>query len=111
MAKEYLLGQKVLVTTNNYFFAPNGRQYKALFGTLRSICDDKDSLGISTNRNSTNWYVEVGNMIIAGCQVFYMCKTDKVNFGNTFVIRDHDGKNWSSEYDSGIYNADEEYEE
>lgn len=69
------IGDEVLVTTNNFFYAPDGQQYRAVFGTVKALSDDKETLGISTNRHSTNWYIEVGNMLIAGCQVYYVIKT------------------------------------
>ena len=33
--------------------------------------------GIKTNRGSTNWYVVIGKMIIAGCQVHYVIQCDE----------------------------------
>lgn len=71
-----VLGEKYLITTNDWFFGTNGEQYKAVFGTVKSINSDDETLGIKTNRGSTNWYVEIGNMLIAGCQIFYAIKTD-----------------------------------
>lgn len=73
-------GDKCLITTDNYFVAPDGIQYRSVFGTIRSVLDPEKVLGIKTNRNSTNWFVEIGNMIIAGCQIHYMMKTASVNF-------------------------------
>lgn len=70
------IGSKALITTDNFFLAPDGQTYRAVFGTVKGVYDDKQTLGISTNRHSANWYVEIGNMVIAGCQIHYAIKTD-----------------------------------
>lgn len=41
---------KYLITTNNWFYAPNGHKYKAIWGEVRII--DDSFLGIKTNRGS-----------------------------------------------------------
>ena len=61
------IGDKVLITTDNWFFGKDGIQYRAVYGTVKSIANDVDILGIKTNAKSTNWYVEIGDMVIAGC--------------------------------------------
>lgn len=65
---------KYLITTNAWFYAPDGLKYRAVWGEVSSF-DSKQVLGIETNKNSTNWYVKVGSedkhIIIAGCQVQY----------------------------------------
>lgn len=66
------IGKKVLITTQNWFTAPDGSDYKAVWGTLKAIHTSQDTLGFTPSRQNTNWYVEVGNMVIAGCQVFYL---------------------------------------
>lgn len=74
-------GDKFLITTDNWFIAPDGVEYRAVWGTVNGIIESENTLGIKTNAKSTNWYVSIGNMIIAGCQIHYAIKTDKVNFG------------------------------
>lgn len=69
-------GKKYIVTTDNWFFAPDGYQYKAVFGEFDGFYDDKESMGIKTNRGSTNWYLKIGNVFIAGCQVHYAVESD-----------------------------------
>jgi len=86
------LGKKYLITSDNWFFGPNGEQYKAVWGTVTSIENDSDLLGIKTNRGSTNWYVVIGNMIIAGCQVHYCIQTDNVNKDAPVKEMVHEGK-------------------
>ena len=61
----FQIGTKMLVTTDNWFVGPNGESYKAAFGTVRAIRNDQESLGVRTNAKSTNWYLELGNMLIA----------------------------------------------
>ena len=46
---------------------------------LKAVTKLKDDK-IKTNVKSTNWYVLIGNMIIAGCQIHYAIQTDAVSF-------------------------------
>ena len=67
---------KYLITTDHWFIAPDGKQYRAAWGNVILI-DDK-FLVIKTNRNSSNWFAKVGGndreIIIAGCQIHYAIK-------------------------------------
>lgn len=83
------VGDKALVTTYQWFYAPDGAQYRAVYGAVKSIQSDEETLGIKTNRSSTNWYLEIGNMTIAGCQIQYAIKTDECNLGEA---KDHSVK-------------------
>lgn len=71
--------EKYLITTDNWFFAPDGKEYKAAWGNVEILEDNL--LGIKTNRNSSNWYAKVGteenHIIIAGCQIHYAIKCEK----------------------------------
>lgn len=80
MLKKENIGKTFLITTEGWFIAPDGQQYRSVFGELKGICSDEETLGIKTNRGSTNWYVEIGNMCIAGCQIHYTIQTNKVDF-------------------------------
>lgn len=104
------IGDKALITTNDWFYAPDGRSYKAAYGTVKAVHTSEETLGVKTNARSTNWYVEIGNMTIAGCQIFYLVKTDKVNLRRTadYQRLDSTGEFVESERPSNIYNADEE---
>ena len=64
-----IVGQRVLITTSNWFFAPNGRQYRAVVGRLRGIHSAPAILGIKVNARSVDWYAEVGRMVVAGCEI------------------------------------------
>lgn len=102
------IGQKYLVTTCDWFMAPDGKQYKSAFGTLKGIYTDQETLGIKTNRGSTNWYLSLGNILIAGCQVFYCIKTSKVNTDPPLRDIEFEGKFYSPKSTlSRIYLADE----
>lgn len=72
-------GKKCLISTDNWFYAPDGVQYKAVHGTVKGVFHDEETLGIKTNRGSTNWYVQIGNMVIAGCQIHYAIECENVN--------------------------------
>ena len=70
---------KYLITTDNWFFAPDGKQYKSVWGNVEIVEDSV--LGIKTNRNASNWYAKVGSedkhVIIAGCQIHYSIKCNE----------------------------------
>ena len=70
---------KYLITTDGWFYAPDGKQYHAVWGEAKIVEDI--FLGIKTNRNSTNWYAVVGNedkqVIVAGCQIHYAIKCEE----------------------------------
>lgn len=101
------IGSKALVTTDTWFIAPDGNQYRAVFGTVRGCYIAEEVLGIKPNAKSTNWYLEIGNMIIAGCQIHYAMRTDECNSGS--------GTGWTADADKinvyetpcSIYFADE----
>ena len=69
---------KYLITTADWFYAPDGKLYKAVYGDVKIVSDD--ALGVKTNRNSGNWYAivkgEKDEVIIAGCKIHYAVKTD-----------------------------------
>lgn len=80
---------KYLITTDNWFFAPDGKQYKSAWGNVEIVNDS--ILGIKTNLRSTNWFAKVGtetnHIIIAGCQIHYAIKTE--NKPNTDFASDY----------------------
>lgn len=101
-------GQKYLINTDQWFFAPDGENYKAVWGTVHGVVDAEQTLGLKTNRNSTNWYVAIGDMIIAGCQIHYAIAATSYNPNPSVTAEiDHDGKRLAvSNATSRIYNAD-----
>ena len=64
MESSMQIGQKALITTDAWFYAPDGRQYRAVFGTVKAVRTSEETLGVRTNARSTNWYVEIGLMIM-----------------------------------------------
>lgn len=101
------VGDKVLITTDAWFRAPDGIAYNSVFGTVKGVFGDVDTLGIKTNAKSTNWYAEVGNLTIAGCQMHYVIKCDSVVFGTVSDFREIDGVIKTFDRPSYIYNADQ----
>ncbi len=76
------VGKKHLITTDAWFFAPDGRNYRAAYGTIHAIKSSEETLGVRTNAKSTNWYVQIGRLTIAGCQIHYAIRTDSCNLGD-----------------------------
>lgn len=102
------IGHNVLVTTANWFYAPDGRSYRAVWGTLKGIKTAEDNLGVRPRGPSTNWYLEIGDTTIAGCQAMYCVRTDVVNFGDAQEMVEHEGRYAISQRPSAIYNANKE---
>jgi hypothetical protein len=100
-------GKTYLITTNDWFFAPDGESYKAVFGTLKGVFDAIETLGIKTNRGSTNWYIQIGQMTIAGCQIHYAFRCDEYNPNPTKREIEHAGElKVRDESRPRIYDAD-----
>lgn len=104
------IGKKVLATCSAWFCAPDGKEYKAVHGTLMTLHTSESTLGFTPSRAHTNWFLEIGNMTIAGCQILYLVECEEVNMGRVM--------NWHSDASSGIkefdrpsviYNADQKY--
>jgi hypothetical protein len=76
---------KFLITTEGWFYAPDGKKYRAAWGEVEILEDN--ILGIKTNRQSTNWYARIGNndrhILIAGCQINYALKCEKKPHANS----------------------------
>ena len=103
------IGEKYLITTDGWFFAPDGELYRAVFGTINGVNSDLDVLGIKTNSKSTDWYVTIGNMVIAGCQIHYAIKTDKCSSIPPAREIDFEGKlHVEPQPNSRIYFSDDE---
>jgi hypothetical protein len=87
---------KYLITTDNWFYAPDGKQYRAVWGTVKIL--DDGVLGVKTNRNSSNWFAKVGSddnhIIVAGCQIHYAIKSEEKP--NTNQVQD-----WHSSVEVG----------
>jgi len=88
-------GNRYLVTTNAYFYGPDGDQYRAAWGKC-FIEKIEQVLGFTPIRPSTNWFLRVGegagSVIIAGCQIHYLMECPerpKSKFiGQTYIDKD-----------------------
>lgn len=99
-------GKNYLINTSEWFIAPDGDSYKAVWGTLWGVFSSEETLGAKTNARSTNWYVVIGNMTIAGCQIHYVMETENVNFEPIEGEIDHNGERKSvMNTRTRIYNA------
>jgi hypothetical protein len=69
---------KHLITTDSWFYAPDGKQYRSVWGDVAIVSDD--ILGIKTNLRSSNWFAKIGSeqnyVIVAGCQIHYACRCE-----------------------------------
>jgi len=73
------VNKKVLITTQGWFYGRDGKSYKAVHGTLKSVKEASKVLGFIPNRAHANWFIEIGEMVIMGCQVMYIVECEKVN--------------------------------
>ncbi len=104
------IGKKYLITTDNWFFAPDGESYRAVWGTAKAVLTSEDALGVKTNSKSTNWYVSIGNMMIAGCQIHYVIQSDAVSFEPGISEIEHAGQRHVNRLPiTRIYNADVDF--
>ena len=97
-----------LITTDQWFIAPDGQMYSAVWGNVEIVSDDL--LGIKTNARSTNWFAKVGNsdnhVVIAGCQIHYAVKSEDRPSNEGPTIADvHEGDVRFNRYNSRIYFA------
>lgn len=76
------IDKKILVTTSGWFYGADGKQYKAVHGTLKAVHEAGKTLGFIPNRSHANWFIEIGEMIIMGCQVMYVVQCDSVHTGS-----------------------------
>ena len=88
------IGQKALLTLDNWFYAPDGNTYKAVFGTVHAVRTAEATLGIRPNGKSTNWYIEIGDTTVAGCQVHFAVRTDKCSTDR--------GRGWTANAEHGL---------
>jgi len=99
------VGKRYLITTDNWFYAPNGAQHRVVFGKVSAVQNSEETLGIRTNRNATNWYVVIGNMIVAGCQIHYAIQTNECHLGEAEIEVEYEGKLIKQLASSRVYNA------
>lgn len=66
--------QYYLVTADNWFVAPDGDEYRGVWGKCKVVKVD-EAFGFTPQRPSTNWFLYIGDgenqVILAGCQIHY----------------------------------------
>lgn len=102
-------GHKYLVTADGWFIAPDGQQYKAIWGAIEILSDS--ILGVKTNARSANWYAKIGtdnnHVIVAGCQIHYAVKCENRPSSDFLKMEDYfEGKAVMSDALSRIYFAE-----
>lgn len=102
---EEFIGKKVLVTCSDWFYGEDGRQYKAIHGTLKGVHEAKEKLGFIPNRAHANWFYEIGNMVVMGCQVMYIQQVDEVNLKHVEEYLAEGGQYLSSKRPTNIYST------
>lgn len=60
------INKKVLITTDRWFYGTDGKQYRAVYGTLKGIHEAGKTLGFIPNRSHANWFIEIGSITIMG---------------------------------------------
>jgi hypothetical protein len=96
-----------LITTDNWFIAPDGKSYRSVYGNVQIVSDA--ILGIKTNVRSSNWFAKVGaednHVIIAGCQIHYAVKC--INKPNLEDVEEYTTEGGFKKFDrpSQIYDA------
>jgi len=100
------VGKRALITCGNWFYAPDGCTYRSVFGTIHGVHSSEETLGVKTNSKSTNWYVEIGNMTLAGCQIHYAIRCDAVHVGKAADWNLHEGNPVEYTRPGAIYMAE-----
>ena len=96
------VGKKFLITTDQWFLAPDGEQYKAVFGTVKAINTDEETLVLIPNG-----YITIGDITIDCCQLHYVIRANNCNEGSPYRHIEHEGKLFNRlESRSNIYFAD-----
>jgi len=99
---------KYLITTDAWFYAPDGMQYRSAWGEVEIVSDA--ILGIKTNAKSSNWFAKIGStekhIIIAGCQIHYACRCESKPGTTSIEINVTDGIHKKEERLFSIYIAE-----
>lgn len=81
-------GTVLAITGDDWFFAPDGQQYRTAFGPV-TVLRAKDLLGFEP-KNSANWFAQVGYgdgaILMAGCRIHYAMLTSKPPVGSHVYI-------------------------
>jgi hypothetical protein len=88
------INKKVLITTSSWFYGQDGKSYRGVHGTLKAVHEAGKTLGFVPNCSHANWFIEIGEMIIMGCQVMYIVECPHIHTG--------DVTDWSTDPTTGI---------
>lgn len=102
-------GVKYLITTSNWFFAPDGQNYKAVWGTAQLF--EESIFDTEASRQGANWYVKIGSnnkhCLITGCQIHYAVRCENRPSNAPCVGEEiHEGKLMYSNRMTRIYIAE-----
>ena len=95
---EFKIGEKHLISINKWFIAPNGSEYRAIYGTINDISGSKGDLS-----------VVVGSLAIPKSKILCAIKTDGCNFDEADSWQSIGGEVEVYKIPSKIYNADKVY--
>ena len=100
------IGKKVLATSTSWFIAPDGRSYKCIYGTLHGVLSTEQELGFKPNLKHTNWFINIGKMVVAGCEILHVVQSDNCNLLHTNEFNTDNGVCKEYVRPTFIYNAD-----
>lgn len=102
-----LIGKQVLASCQNWFVGPDGKDYKAIYGTFKAVTEASKAVGFIPNRSHANWFYSIGGMVIMGCQIMYLmeCK-EPPSKERSMGWHVHEGKVLESDRPCLIYFAD-----
>ena len=83
-----LINKPVLITLKDWFYAPNGEQYRAVFGIFKGVQKTEYFLGVPKDRSHANWFFKVGSMSVPGCLFANLIETEEVNLGTALAQGD-----------------------
>lgn len=100
------VGKKVLITTQEFFVAPDGLQYKSVLGSFMGVHSSEELLSnTETYETPRKWYLRVGSMMIPESQVNSIVITEEAMLGGVKEYLSSFEKNGYTR-PSFIYNAD-----
>ena len=90
------IGARYLITTDDWFYAPDGQSYKAVYGTIKEQrIHGSRCVGFGANPSSAGLYVNIGRMTIFNDSIKYAIRADEcsrlehsreVDFENTVTL-------------------------
>lgn len=72
-----------------------------MLGILKGVREAKAVLGFQPSRSHANWYVEIGDLVLSGCQANYFLLCPERPVVDSIVESNSNGSNFTR--DNGIY--------